>query len=297
MFTEDHLTFRSSFLESKQNWGLKGSGLLFLFPKTGTAEVWMGTKRAKVRPGDALVANLSAGGSLRGLPKAGLTFESFSISLEHLFPMFGAEEISLLNQVTESLSSFRIYADADSVARQCQRLLAQLPPKGGLEHRGQLLQVAAVVLTDIFAKARRDLGGYGGREHWRNILKSLSTAEVLSLSMDQLAARFSCSKRQLNRLFHEHFHLSVAALKMETRMLKAISLLRHPDAKVLNVAAECGFNHLGLFNTCFRKRFGATPSQWRNQAQRKPERQRKAPETVECLLRRSGVCPAPASTQ
>jgi hypothetical protein len=29
------------------------------------------------------------------------------------------------------------------------------------------------------------------------------------------------------------------------------------------VAEQCGFNHLGLFNTCFKRRFGTSPSQWR----------------------------------
>jgi AraC-like DNA-binding protein len=53
---------------------------------------------------------------------------------------------------------------------------------------------------------------------------------------------------------------------MEMRLLKAISLLRDRDAKVINVAEQCGFNHLGLFNTCFRRRFGTSPGQWRKAA-------------------------------
>jgi hypothetical protein len=36
------------------------------------------------------------------------------------------------------------------------------------------------------------------------------------------------------------------------------------------VADQCGFNHLGLFNTCFKKRFGTTPGQWRQRAAEKP---------------------------
>jgi hypothetical protein len=50
---------------------------------------------------------------------------------------------------------------------------------------------------------------------------------------------------------------------MEMRLLKAGSLLVDPDAKIIYVAEKCGFNHLGLFNTCFKKRFGTSPSQWR----------------------------------
>jgi AraC-like DNA-binding protein len=50
---------------------------------------------------------------------------------------------------------------------------------------------------------------------------------------------------------------------MEVRLQKATRLLRDPQAKVINVAASAGFNHLSLFNSCFRRRFGVSPSQWR----------------------------------
>ena len=50
---------------------------------------------------------------------------------------------------------------------------------------------------------------------------------------------------------------------MEIRLLKALTLLRDVDVKIIHVAEQCGFNHLGLFNACFKKRFGNTPGQWR----------------------------------
>ena len=52
---------------------------------------------------------------------------------------------------------------------------------------------------------------------------------------------------------------------MEMRLLKAVTLLRDPDSKIINVAEECGFNHLGQFNASFKRRFAISPGQWRNQ--------------------------------
>ena len=49
-------------------------------------------------------------------------------------------------------------------------------------------------------------------------------------------------------------------------MLKAVSLLRDPNTKVISVAEECGYNHLSLFNIMFKKRFGVTPSEWRKRS-------------------------------
>ena len=98
------------------------------------------------------------------------------------------------------------------------------------------------------------------------VFEELSATELLTLSVGDMAHKFSCSRRHLNRLFHQHFGCSVAALRMEMRLLKALSLLRDPDVKIINVAEQCGFNHLGLFNACFKKRFGNTPGQWRKGA-------------------------------
>ena len=67
----------------------------------------------------------------------------------------------------------------------------------------------------------------------------------------------------------------MAALRMEMRLLKAVSLLVDPDAKIIYVAEKCGFNHLGPFNTCFKKRFGATPSQWRKAISRDEQKARR----------------------
>jgi AraC-like DNA-binding protein len=124
--------------------------------------------------------------------------------------------------------------------------------------------------------------------------EKLSASELISLSVDDLAARFNCSRRHLNRLFHQHFGVSVTALRMEMRLLKAVSLLRDADAKIINVADQCGFNHLGLFNTCFKRRFGMSPGQWRKskiQSEGASARKLENKARTKCPLLATGSCP------
>jgi Helix-turn-helix domain len=79
---------------------------------------------------------------------------------------------------------------------------------------------------------------------------------------------------------------------MEMRLLKAASLFRNPDAKVINVAEQCGFNHLGLFNTCFKRRFGVSPGQWRKQPDRAATHPGPLmPGNPQCQLLANGLCP------
>jgi hypothetical protein len=63
---------------------------------------------------------------------------------------------------------------------------------------------------------------------------------------------------------------------MEMRLMKAVSLLVDPDVKIIHVAEKCGFNHLGLFNTCFRRRFGSSPGEWRKTVTQASNRSTKA---------------------
>ena len=100
-------------------------------------------------------------------------------------------------------------------------------------------------------------------ERVAQIFETLSADELVNLSVSELAEKFGCGRRHLNRLFHQNFGLSVAALKMEMRLVRAAACLRNEYAKVISVAEQCGFHHLGLFNTCFKRRFGTSPGQWR----------------------------------
>ena len=53
---------------------------------------------------------------------------------------------------------------------------------------------------------------------------------------------------------------------MELRLQKARGMLsdpHHDRLKISDIAYACGFNEVSYFNRCFRRRFGATPGQFR----------------------------------
>jgi AraC-like DNA-binding protein len=206
----------------------------------------------------------SAGGGKIAVTGNEMIFWCFSACFEHLFPLFAASEICLLQNTTDNLKGPKLYAASSSLAQECNQLVESAPPQGNVEHRSQMLRVAAAVLSAEFKNERSRRTGYVRPEdHMIQVFEELSPSELLTLSVGDMAQKFSCSRRHLNRLFHQHFGCSVASLRMEIRLLKALSLLRNPDIKIIHVAEQCGFNHLGLFNACFKKRFGNTPGQWR----------------------------------
>ncbi|MCK1708629.1 MULTISPECIES: AraC family transcriptional regulator [unclassified Bradyrhizobium] len=87
------------------------------------------------------------------------------------------------------------------------------------------------------------------------------------LCLSEIATRSSLSPRQAQRLF-EQAGTTFTEFVLEQRLLLARKLLGDPRAKarkISDIAHSSGFSDLSYFNRAFRKRFGATPSEMREQ--------------------------------
>jgi AraC-like DNA-binding protein len=234
---------------------------------------------------DVFMVFESGEGSVVTTHPTGCAFWCFSLSFDQLLPLFAANEMSLLDALAERLKSIKAVPALTPLASECHRLMSEVTPQQGLDQRGQLIRIAAAVLSNEFQALQRPPEGLDPTElRFVQVFEKLSLNDLLSLPVVDLAAKFGCSRRHLNRLFRQRFGFSVTTLKMEIRLLRATFLLRNPEAKIINVAAECGFNHLGLFNVCFRRRFGRSPTAWR-----RSDAKTRNP------LERSAVLPLPVS--
>jgi AraC-like DNA-binding protein len=293
VFSADHLSLKLLRLRADEEWTSPGIGFSFLFPRSGAGKYLVGPLTHRLNAGDVLVVNGDPKGRVGVKGGGELSLWLFSVEFGHLYPLFASRELALLPGIAEKLKRARFFGASTAEAQECHQLLAQAPPRLDFEHRTHLLRVAATLLSGEIkaAQAIRERQG-GPDERVAEVLDRLSAGDLLNLSVEDLAQKFGFCRRHLNRLFHQYFGLSVGRLRMEMRMLKALTLLRDPNAKVINVAEECGFNHLGLFNASFRHRFGTSPGQWRNQGREvEPGLADSSLGHQLCALRTAGFCP------
>lgn len=261
---ENGLCLREVEFRSPEPWVCQGEGLWFVFPNAGVGEFVSGAVRHRLTPKAALVANVgSSGASIRPAARE-FNFQFFKIDLETLFPLLACHEIPRLRAAADGLKTGKSFPAGREPAAHCLALLQAIPADRNLVHRTLLLRLAAVLLEhELMAVKGEQLPAASAAERIVQILDGISITELINASVDELAQKFGYSRRHLNRLFHAQFGFSVGALRLEMRLLKATRLLRDPHAKITNVAVEAGFNHQGLFNSSFRKRFGLSPSRWR----------------------------------
>lgn len=292
MENQEALRLVAKRISASTEWVFRRDGLAFAFFKRGQGRSVQGTKGKDIGAGDVLVINGEP--PVRLFATAGeLEFSVFYFKVEHLFPLLATREISTMQDTVAAFRLMRHYPACSRLAVVCHKLIDGVPAEFNLGHRSHLLRVAAEVISEESLNAHRNRVGFVRlEEHLEQVFESLSSEELLTLSVAQLAERFGYSRRHLGRLFRQYFGFSVAALRKEMRLLKAVSLLRDPDAKVINIAERCGFNHLGLFSTCFRRRFSASPSEWRRAALRSSET-RSNPLRIDtsCSWLSIGLCP------
>jgi AraC-like DNA-binding protein len=242
----------------------RAPGLVFLFVKSGLGQFVCGSTRQLLSPCGVLILNPVAGGHFSAVNDGEVVFWSFSAAFEHVVPLFDGYEICKLPAIIERFKVPKVYGANSRLARECNQLLENVPSQFSLAHRGQLLRIVAAILSEELNTAGGEPSSFDRvEERMLRVFEQLSPSDLMSLSVKQLAAKLGCSRRHLGRLFHKHFGASVGALRTDLRLLKAVYLLRNPAAKIVNVAHESGFNHLGLFHSTFKRRFGSTPAQWR----------------------------------
>jgi AraC-like DNA-binding protein len=86
----------------------------------------------------------------------------------------------------------------------------------------------------------------------------------MELSLPSLSSRLMVTSHQLSEILNEHLHLGFNAFLNEYRVREAERLLvERPDATILEIAFEVGFNSKTSFYSNFLQHTGLSPSEYR----------------------------------
>src|SRR5215468_5599744 len=134
--------------------------------------------------------------------------------------------------------------------------------------RLQLLQIFTDAMSDVLKvaqseKERMSESQTDARSRMAELLKQLPMAALLDLTLNELVKHVHCTPRHGSRIFNDVVGMSFRKKQSEVRLQRAQELLATTQRKVIDVAMESGFQSVSLFNLLFKRRFGLTPSKWR----------------------------------
>jgi hemolysin activation/secretion protein/AraC-like DNA-binding protein len=265
MAIERHLILQELTLVPSGEWKPSERGWVVARVAEGIGYWLAGGSARELNAGDGFVAGFNANTIVRASQLGPLKLQFFTVQPQYLNGLLTMTEWHQLESASENpLTRVLFFAASEPLGQKFARIAAQTPTDE-LTMRCALLQLWTGAVTGLIGSPLASAGGNKLRERFRQLVGQIPEARLAECSLSELAAQLHCSERHFSRLFREEFGVPFRARQIELRLLHARQLLTNSDAKIINVAYDSGYRHLGLFNSMFKKRFGMTPSEWRRQ--------------------------------
>ncbi len=238
----------------------------FIFLKSGTA-YWLDAANPRaLAGGEFLIVSPTPRTLIRCSQLGESMLQWFSFEPGSLLGLFSLAEREWIEACPGAAVGPALWLPSTHpLAKEMAALLNDWPQECELVLRGKALVLALRVLTQSMPRAESHRRGAAAKERFDEIISHLPDVELIQRSSHELAQLCGCTPRHFNRLFRMRFGAPTRVRQTELRLLKARQLLEDSKQTIAQVAVSCGYHSLSLFNSLFRRRFGMTPSEWRNQ--------------------------------
>jgi AraC-like DNA-binding protein len=265
MPVEQHLILQVKEVPPSAEWQPHSQGWLCLRLAAGQGYWLQGKVPARpLAEGDVLLVANRARGAVRASQLNPVILHYFIVEPRQLTGLLTVSEGNFLGTARKSPAhQVLAFAATTVIGEKFARQVAD-PAAGQLAGRCACLQLWAEAMAGLMS-AGLAVSEDKLRGRFRRLVGQIPETELAGNTLAELSARLHCSERHFSRLFREEFGVSLRARQMELRLQRARHLLASSNAKIIHVALDSGYRHLGLFNILFKRRFGMTPSQWRRQ--------------------------------
>jgi AraC-like DNA-binding protein len=290
-----HLTIHQSLVRAGTELAAQPAGWWFLRVCAGQGYLLDGFERCEIQLGDFIAMPAVAAARVRASQLSDLRLCHFGVEPEQLIGFFTAEERRALQSTGAAAAGLpRVFRQESIVTRQHADLCDLRQRESGVLVRSEMLSLAVQALRDILTrKPDAPSPAKGPEQRLAELTARLPESELLGRSPAELARECGCSERHLRRLFVERFGVPLLRRQIEWRIERAKQLLLETDAKIIDIAEQCGFRSLGLFNATFKRLTRLTPGAWRAAfATTKARHQRQHPSRCPKLAR-----PRPAAEE
>lgn len=177
------------------------------------------------------------------------------------------------------LATLCVWSREEQVLQAEETVRSFLSGLGVKEHR--LVRMDAADTEDSFAALYASVSGAGaagreepvpaGKAHKNRAQIVEETERIIQqryhqqLSLESIAKEMHFTPNYVGTVFKTAKKMSVTAYLMQVRMDMACRLLRESGDTVNDIAACCGFGSITYFHTCFKKKFGITPGEYRQE--------------------------------
>ncbi len=263
-----HLRVDQMALAPAQEWTDESNAWRFLRIRSGAA-YWLGSGQLRaLNSGEVILAAPNARSLIRASQLNEVVFFGFAFLPDLLCGFFSLAERHLLEQQA-AIHPVSFLPSTHPLAVTFRDLTDTDTPQQGLSRKVEVLGIIAAFFDETMPQNRKTpRRAISADERFRDVVSQMPDLELIQRTPGELAELCRCSSRHFNRLFKAFFGESPRVRQTKLRLLKAGQLLANTNEKVTEVARDTGFRSVSLFNSLFKRRFGLSPSEFRNNSER-----------------------------
>ena len=161
-------------------------------------------------------------------------------------------------------ASGRQYANMRNLFLPVRDDMAFISENGGLAIQNEKLLYCDSFDTDLVMAIIEAIHEGRLNERLTEILNYINT-NYLTVTLDELEEQFHLSKPYLSKYIKEKSGKTFGELVKNVRMKKARTLLKGGNMTVESIAEKVGYQNVEHFTRLFKKKYGMTPVQFRNE--------------------------------
>ena len=192
-------------------------------------------------------------------------------------PLLLAKVPILYDLISTSACGFRVRFIRNPKSRILTSMLSDMLIEGDLNPDNnkiyaydacyyRLIQYLLDHCLDREALANRE----SGDDRMDSIMEYIHQGYSRHITLAELSEDLYLSTGYLSRFFTKHFGMSFSQYLMKVRLQHIKDEMLYTDKPITQIAYDCGFSSISLFNRSFKKAYGITPSAYREKALKEP---------------------------
>ena len=261
-----HLRIEDVKLGPGQEWSRETGPWCFMRVSSGAA-YWMDPGRPRaLNEGELIIVAPAIKALVRASKLGDVLLQGFNFAPELLWGFFTLSERQALER-PPATEPVRFLPSTHPLTQRFVELAVRRDGGHELTERAAVLGLAIAFFTEGVSPGDPPVAhAASAHDRFNQIIARMPDVELIQHTPEQLASLCGCSPRHFNRLFRQCFGESPRVRQTGLRLLKARQLLGETDQRISQIALDSGYRSLSLFNALFRKRFGLSPSAWREKA-------------------------------
>ncbi len=131
-----------------------------------------------------------------------------------------------------------------------------------------IIKTFAAALLEPFLTFKAEMHFSEFPAWFKNLLSNFNMVEYMQQGLNKILKPFNYDRKYLCRVFKKYMGITMTDYLNHIRLDYAMNMIQSTNKNILDIAQDLGFSSVSYFNVIFKKRYGITPMEARQNSKK-----------------------------